>query len=829
MKNSKITKKIIATNGRKIPLKEIRKDMLNEHAKYMRLRSDREFSNLSKEDIITDLKRLNEYKESENRTSNDLLDQLKVFERTRHMMFWHDGSPIANHSHLLMLVSCMYDQAVYYTSEVYYSIYKQRINIQSIIERPHIYILARCPSTDQQLLYTGERIDDILEMKEDLSINDINIHDIMRIFKGDSPAASFESGHQKGGNYFCFSCKVHATCSSSLVHTSKLDYISLTERIDKVLETETSKIKLHGGCIKLYDNIKRGDVVSELHGRAVKFSCHVPVKKLNDLLTEEMHGIQRLPSLLFGNHTKTLMELNIQQYEVMNNEPLHDISNHIKNLYQELPEHVEKKKKQIIQDIINLSFGKEARNSADHRKSLLLVTNWFYENMNNHFICNLLSTLTKIQEILYLPEEARSLTSILQLIITTFVHAMIIKINIRGNLKSLTSRKFFGKYYHSIISHASHQYRLFSGRTVNTEKEEATFSPIKTFTKLTSNHHPDNIISNAIIRMQAKELLKSEENETTDSELAILYKPIFTSFTNSVISFDWIEQYSRNYQCLLESMADYLLDECWWNETEYGIQFLDHERTPATSKLQLHHFRSTNLKMEQNYVKFCWQKCLDNMHTLIPAFKINIDNKIIYLNTLKYFSNHHKSLDEAIIDFNLTPVTTEIITTPKNENIHTYQKLEISDIEQQIIEENNKSQEPKNSTTTSIVTTPKKENIYSTHENMKIPAIEQQLIEDINKSQEPSKSFEFSAETNPITSIPEIQLSTEINPITASTPETKLTNATEEVITHIKPTDCNTTSGSDSLSGTSKLLKKVLGEQSIILKYDELRKKLKKK
>ena len=165
----------------------------------------------------------------------------------------------------------------------------------------------------------------------------------MRIFKGDSPAPYFESGHQKGGNYFCFSCKVHATFSSSLVHTSNLDYTSLTERIDKILERETSKMKLRGGCIKVYDKI--GNVVSELHGRMVKFSCNVPVKKLNDLLTDEMHGIQRLPSLLFGNHTKTLMELNIQQYEVMNNEPLHDISNHIKNLYQEWPEHVERKKK----------------------------------------------------------------------------------------------------------------------------------------------------------------------------------------------------------------------------------------------------------------------------------------------------------------------------------------------------------------------------------------------------------------------------------------------------------------------------------------------------
>ena len=41
----------------------------------------------------------------------------------------------------------------------------------------------------------------------------------MRIFKGDKPAAQFEAGQQKGGNFYCFSCPSHPEYASNYVHT----------------------------------------------------------------------------------------------------------------------------------------------------------------------------------------------------------------------------------------------------------------------------------------------------------------------------------------------------------------------------------------------------------------------------------------------------------------------------------------------------------------------------------------------------------------------------------------------------------------------------------
>ena len=74
------------------------------------------------------------------------------------------------------------------------------------------------------------------------------------------------------------------------------------------------------------------------------------------------------------------------------------------------------------------------------------------------------------------------------------MHALLLQIHFQGHLKTLTERKIFGAYYHSLIRHASQQYRLFCGRTINAEKEEATFYGLKTSANLTFNHQPDHVI-----------------------------------------------------------------------------------------------------------------------------------------------------------------------------------------------------------------------------------------------------------------------------------------------------------------------------------------------
>ena len=58
------------------------------------------------------------------------------------------------------------------------------IIIQAEVEKSSLHIMARCPSNEQQVLYVEERMNDILNLNEDLVLPDgITIYDVFRIFK----------------------------------------------------------------------------------------------------------------------------------------------------------------------------------------------------------------------------------------------------------------------------------------------------------------------------------------------------------------------------------------------------------------------------------------------------------------------------------------------------------------------------------------------------------------------------------------------------------------------------------------------------------------------
>ena len=123
------------------------------------------------------------------------------------------------------------------------------------------------------------------------------------------------------------------------------------------------------------------------------------------------------------------------------------------------------------------------------------------------------------------------------------------------------------------MTHAREQYRIVSGRSANSEREEALFTSMKNNTNQTSNHHPNNIISKI-----------------------------------SLILFKLIEDYPDEYQRHLEEIRDYLLDQIkWCKETDHGVMFYDIEKNKKIegSTLKMHHFRSYSIKEEWERKKNC--------------------------------------------------------------------------------------------------------------------------------------------------------------------------------------------------------------------------------
>ena len=130
-------------SGRKIPLLEIRTRMLKEHESLglLRIQSDDYYTSMTNAEVRTRLMQLGEDATTGEESEIEAKERLKAMERKRHLMIWGDNSTLLNHGHLLLTVNSVYDEALYFTNEEMKANGKGDIDVQSVIERPHVYIL----------------------------------------------------------------------------------------------------------------------------------------------------------------------------------------------------------------------------------------------------------------------------------------------------------------------------------------------------------------------------------------------------------------------------------------------------------------------------------------------------------------------------------------------------------------------------------------------------------------------------------------------------------------------------------------------------------------
>ena len=180
---------------------------------------------------------------------------------------------------------------------------------------------------------------------------------------------------------------------------------------------------------------------------------------------------------------------------------------------------------------------------------------------------SLLDTLTEISRLLYLPAQSRSPRLVLRLYNTAFLHAMLCK-EIIGQPEILTSRKFYGRYWHSLTAHAGKQTRIISGKSANTEKEERHFNTLQGITKLT-NRRPGDIITPSLVRLQAEQHMAETRQgnavKAQESQISKYYK-VLPPFPNTIIPHRYIMRNPREYQAHLQCISDFLVcgEGVWW-------------------------------------------------------------------------------------------------------------------------------------------------------------------------------------------------------------------------------------------------------------------------
>ena len=71
--------------------------------------------------------------------------------------------------------------------------------------------------------------------------------------------------------------------------------------------------------------------------------------------------------------------------------------------------------------------------------------------------------------------------------------------------KNMSKTKMFGHYVHALTAHLPTQLELACLRSLNTESEERLFGQARTIAESCTNHHPDNVIPQIMLCLQAKQ------------------------------------------------------------------------------------------------------------------------------------------------------------------------------------------------------------------------------------------------------------------------------------------------------------------------------------
>ena len=281
-------------------------------------------------------------------------------------------------------------------------------------------------------------------LKHSIDVGGSQLHDTIRSFHGDGPACEMEAGKQKNGRYPCWLCPANFDFGNDLVYILSTPHLNLKDCVQKIMTSITSQNKISNGKIKLYKNLPKHEIIDELHERGIPFQCDSKKGVLEEKLTAEMHGMQRLPSLMQAD--QTMVQL-LKNYEILGFEPLHDIKSHIENLYTELPHHLNKTEKKLMEETISAAFDqKECKRGVDYRKSLIKL-NIALKGKINSDIFKILSTLCVIQDILSTDETQRSVENILRLNNQIFLHACLLKEVVGRKPKAMTSRLLRGEVF----------------------------------------------------------------------------------------------------------------------------------------------------------------------------------------------------------------------------------------------------------------------------------------------------------------------------------------------------------------------------------------------
>ena len=114
--------------------------------------------------------------------------------------------------------------------------------------------------------------------------------------------------NKKGGTAGCASCSGDARRYKDLAVSLRKPHLSLSNHLKKVLQGPAGKNRRNGG-LKPFKDL----CVEELKREwtACGLSCDGSKKELQEILKEEIGGIQRVPDVIFFDQEQTMADLGL--------------------------------------------------------------------------------------------------------------------------------------------------------------------------------------------------------------------------------------------------------------------------------------------------------------------------------------------------------------------------------------------------------------------------------------------------------------------------------------------------------------------------------------
>ncbi len=416
------------------------------------------------------------------------------------------------------------------------------------------------------------------------------------------------------------------------------------------------------GYIKPFESLDTKGLAKELKTRGCDVSGTTK-KALATSLKNNLKGVQRVPSLLLTNPTESLESLNIENYHILDCEPLHDLKGHLHNIIGELPNKLEEPLSGEVKAIIECDLNsKETKRGGDYRLTCIHLLALLRKRETPSKIRQLFETAVEISEIMYAQENKRSPKLILKFYNATWLHFELCK-ELFHSPKAVSLRRMFGIYLHSITVHAPTQYEIVNIKSTNTEHEERHFGQAKDLAHRASNRQPNTIVPTILLRIQAKQL---------KGALYTLYKQLCTrvakaaeelykntqGMANTTVTNEFLTSRMCSWQQHLSRISSFLKHGpgIWWHKVDGGYEFHDgsteHDYRNGPSLL---HCRDTTTQEIQKKQRTAWKEICDSKTeipiTFVTIFQENGDfsERITYedeLNIEDVIQNKHMEMEK---------------------------------------------------------------------------------------------------------------------------------------------------------------------------------------